>query len=560
LKHWLPSVCFSGKFTTRTDSGLLEHSGFLVLDFDDVYEIGEMMAMLATHDFIYAAWLSPRANGIKALVRIADTSKHIEHFEALKEIFPEIDKSGRNVSRVCYESYDPNIYINEQAKAFKKIKTTEKVEAKEVLYNESEVFRNLLKWLSNKNDAFVKGERNIFIFKLASACCRFGVQLMAAESLILAEFPPSNDFTLSECKKAIQSAYKSSAFGTSVFEKDILVDKQTRQEVKFDEELYDMSVRPRDVIYAEEVKGAALNIYHSGYEKVEGIGVRDFDEKFKLKKGDMTLISGISNMGKSQILKWFMLMRIIKFGDKFAVFAPEDFPTEEYYHDFVEMYMGCDCTPTNSNRPSESDYKTVYDLIGKHIFFIYPKELSPTPDYIKERFLEMIIKEKVTCLVIDPFNQLTHDYGRQRQDLYLETLLGDFNRFAKGNSIPMLIVAHPKTPDKNAEGNYKVPEATDISGGMMWMNKCDNVMIYHRPRSITDPNDIACDIYTKKIKRQKSVGRVGWFSCEYDRSKRRFIFNGQDPIAENLSLPKFDNPNVGFQQTRQVISDDFWNE
>lgn len=208
MKHWLPSVCFSGTFETRTDSGLKLHSGYLVLDFDDVYEISEMMGKLSQHDFIYAAWVSPRANGIKALVRIADTDKHKEHFDALKEIFPEVDKSGRNVSRVCYESFDPNIYINENAIAFTKIKTIEKIEAKEVLYNDGEVFRNLLKWLSNKNDAFVKGERNVFIFKLASACCRFGVNLAVAESLILAEFPSGNDFTLSECKKAVQSAYK----------------------------------------------------------------------------------------------------------------------------------------------------------------------------------------------------------------------------------------------------------------------------------------------------------------------------------------------------------------
>lgn len=284
----------------------------------------------------------------------------------------------------------------------------------------------------------------------------------------------------------------------------------------------------------------------------------------------MTLITGIANMGKSQIVKWFMLMRIINYGDKFAVFAPEDFPTEEYYHDFVEMYMGCDCTPSNPNKPHENEYNTIYDLIGRHIFFIYPKELSPTPDYIKERFLEMIIKEKVTCLIIDPFNQLQHDYGRVRTDLYLETILGDLNRFAKGNSIPLIIIAHPKTPDKNSEGNYKVPEATDVSGGMMWMNKCDNVIVYHRPCSLTNPVDNTCDIYTKKIKRQKSVGKIGFISCEYSRQKRRFIFNGKDPIYDklnNLGLPQpiYDNPNKGLIAPSGFVAptprptDDFFN-
>ena len=63
---------------------------------------------------------------MKALIKIADGSKHREHFQSLQEVFPEIDKSGINPSRVCYESYDPEIYINENSEVFNKIKTIEK--------------------------------------------------------------------------------------------------------------------------------------------------------------------------------------------------------------------------------------------------------------------------------------------------------------------------------------------------------------------------------------------------------------------------------------------------
>ena len=54
--------------------------------------------------------------GLKALVKIADTKKYREHFTALQEEL-NCDKSGINESRVCYESYDPDIglYIMEQA-------------------------------------------------------------------------------------------------------------------------------------------------------------------------------------------------------------------------------------------------------------------------------------------------------------------------------------------------------------------------------------------------------------------------------------------------------------
>ena len=70
---------------------------------------------------------------------------------------------------------DKEIYINKEAKVFNKFVKVEK----EVIINNTTdntlIFQNILKWLSNKGDAFVKGERNLFTFKLASACCRFGL-------------------------------------------------------------------------------------------------------------------------------------------------------------------------------------------------------------------------------------------------------------------------------------------------------------------------------------------------------------------------------------------------
>jgi hypothetical protein len=35
IKKELPAVCFSGEFNKRNDSAILEHSGFICLDFDD---------------------------------------------------------------------------------------------------------------------------------------------------------------------------------------------------------------------------------------------------------------------------------------------------------------------------------------------------------------------------------------------------------------------------------------------------------------------------------------------------------------------------------------------
>ena len=559
IKANLPSVCFSGTFgADRKDEQLSAHSGFVVLDFDDVADLRDKQTEIISHKIVYACWVSPSGKGLKALIRIADGSKHREHFQALQEVFPDIDRSGINLSRVCYESYDPEIYVNVDADVFKKIKKTEKIKVNEKTDDEQKIFKNILTWLSNKNEAFVTGERNNFIFKLASACCRFGIYENSANWMINNEFLSNSEFTKSESDRAIRSAYKANSknFGNASFDKEVLIDKVTRKEVQVDNTVYDDGIKLKDVIYGIDVKEQALSIYDSGYARVDGIGVPDLDERFKPKRGEITVLTGIGNYGKSSFKKWYQAMRILLYGEKFASFAPEDNPPEEYYHDFVEIILGCDCSPANENRPSRQVYEYVYDLVCSHVFYVYPKDVSPTPQYVMEVFLELIIKENIDGVDIDPFNQMTNNYQNfAGRDKYLEWVLTLFSRFSQINNVYFWIVAHPTKMAKGSDGNYPCPDVFDLTDGAMWNNKMDNILVYHRPYAQTDPQNPACEFHSKKIRRQKVVGKKGFIIFEMLFRTRRYFINGLDPMQKLLN----DN-NIDFKpaQPIQQSIDDGW--
>jgi hypothetical protein len=435
---------------------------------------------------------------------------------------------------LCFESYDPNIYINENAEVFSQIVTYEKIEAKTVVQDEKEIFTKLIKWLTNKNEAFASGSRNNYIFRLASSCCRFGISELSAQQLILSEYPTSNDFTANEANVTIKSAYKAnrSAFGTAQFENNMLVDKASRKEIEV--------AKIIDIIYGAEVKEKAVSIYWNGYEKVTGIGVPEIDNLFKMKSGEVTLLSGIGNYGKSTFYKWYIVMRILLYGEKFAAFAPEDNPPEEYYHDFVEILLGTDCTPFNPTKPPVEEYQAAYDFISKHIFYMYPKDDKPTPQYIMERFLEAIIKHKVNGVCIDPHNQLSHDYNASgRTDQYLEQVFMTYSRFAQANSVYFVIIAHPKNMPKGQDGNYNRPDYYDLAGGAMWSAKMDNILIYHKPFAQSEPQNPTCEFHAIKIKRQKSVGKKGFIQMQYSFRDRRFIVDNIDPMQQLKNNCKF---------------------
>lgn len=531
LKRDLPCVVFSGKYGERTDTNCLEHSGFLVLDFDKLDDLREFQTEIISSPYCYACWVSPSGDGLKALFRIADPKKHREHFQAIMDIFPNVDKSGINESRVCYESYDPDIYINRDSEIFKTIKKVEKVEEKTFIA-ENETFSNILKWLTNRGDAFRSGERNLFIFKLAGACARFGVNKDLAESLILNEVSTGSDFTDAEAKQAIKSAYKTNKFGTAQFDNTKLVDKVTKKEIEIDLSIYDTSVKPKDVIYGIDVKDKAMELYDKGYEKLMPIGIDKIDYHYKFKRGEITLFTGHGNMGKSTLVNYLLLCRALIFKEKFAIFSPENQPAEEFYDDFVEILMGGSTKPENPNRAGRYTYEKAYDFVSNHFFNVFPTDNDPTPEYIQERFLELIIKEKIDGVIIDPFNQLYNDYEAKngRDDRYLSEFLSKFKKFTGQNNVYGIIVAHPKAMAKYGGTDYPCPDVYDLAGGAMWNNKMDNIYVYHRPLASSDPINNGCMFRALKIKKQKQVGKKGTADFEFDWKRRRFIFDGIDPM------------------------------
>lgn len=121
LKQGLPAVTISGLFGERKTGGLQAHSGLMVLDFDDVgpEKLAALMPQLVGDPHVQAAFISPSGAGLKVVVRIpADPAKHRAAFEAATAYFKQAhgvdaDQSGKDVSRLCFLSHDPDAYLRD---------------------------------------------------------------------------------------------------------------------------------------------------------------------------------------------------------------------------------------------------------------------------------------------------------------------------------------------------------------------------------------------------------------------------------------------------------------
>jgi hypothetical protein len=229
LKQELPAICFSGTFNKRNDSAIMEHSGFICLDFDGYKKNKDLLEekeRISKDKHTYSVFISPSGNGLKAIVKIPkDVDNHKNYFNSLESHFSSehFDKTSKNISRVCYESYDPLIYINTNSSVWSKIEEQEYVERDKYrdrvtipITDENKIIDILIKWWEKKYP-MVEGQRNHNIYVLAAAFNDFGVNKSLAE-YVMSNYQ-SRDFPIGEIRRTIESAYaNTSKFGSRYYE------------------------------------------------------------------------------------------------------------------------------------------------------------------------------------------------------------------------------------------------------------------------------------------------------------------------------------------------------
>ena len=125
-KKKLPMIAPSGVFSYRNDDidNLREYSNIMVLDFDKfpghevAKEFKEKLLQYAGQLHIYAVWFSPSNKGVKVAMLHDNTNPkyHYNLFMQVKfKLYPnteQFDMKCGNLSRTCFLSYDPDVWLN----------------------------------------------------------------------------------------------------------------------------------------------------------------------------------------------------------------------------------------------------------------------------------------------------------------------------------------------------------------------------------------------------------------------------------------------------------------
>lgn len=229
-KKKLPAFTPSAVFEEKRQMPFLKmYSGFVHLDFDKLTpeQLETAFVVISTIPYTFVCFISPSGKGLKVFIEVnTGLENHEAAYLQVTHFYQnatglKADPSCKDVTRLCFVSYHPNLYKNIANEKFivqlpnpvilpastgNAVKTAKEVTIKEATETEglnlTFIFNQQIQFTIQK-ETYASGNRNKFIYLLASNCNRAGIS--ESNTLFLCE--KNYDLNPSEIKAAINSAY-----------------------------------------------------------------------------------------------------------------------------------------------------------------------------------------------------------------------------------------------------------------------------------------------------------------------------------------------------------------
>lgn len=487
-KKELPIVCFSGTFNERTDEGMVDHSSFIVIDFDHV-DVEHVKALLCMDDYVFSCWTSPSGDGLKALVRISHPERHRDHFRAIVTYFDktyglEVDESGINESRACFESYDPDMCLKDDSKTFTAFQAEESVQKQQEVHIQEGDHTDYMKLnlAARMVRNAVDGERHHTLLRAAILCGGYiAVGRMEEEEVVRVlkrEFARREYDSHYPLEETIRDGIIQ---GKSMPIRD-LMDAEEKIQRELDVSKMDMSFVSSD---DDDMKWIAD--YAEG--KID-VGLTTGDERldkyFRYKK-NFTIINGHSNIGKTTFGLYMLVNSAIRHDWKWLIYSSEN-KTASIKMRLMEM-----ATDIPIRQMTYHQRREAFKWVNSHFTIISNKDVYSYIDLIM--FCEKISQNQhIDGFFIDPYNSLKIEMTNNRNvgtHEYHYEAATEFLTYSQRKEIAVWLNTHAVTEAQRMKGEDGLPIAPfaeQTEGGGKFVNRCDSFLTFHRKIQHPEPH------------------------------------------------------------------------
>jgi twinkle protein len=268
------------------------------------------------------------------------------------------------------------------------------------------------------------------------------------------------------------------------------------------------------VVEVESIYREIEQLYDEGQKPGLTTGWKNLDEFYTVRPGELSVITGIPNSGKSNWLDSLLVNLSKEHAWSFAVFSPENQPIANHVSRLMEKYSRQPFRPGPTPRMSRDQMHNWREWIDFHFSFILPDDGDEwTLEHVLKSAAALVRRKGIRGIVIDPWNELEHQRPEHLTETeYTGQCLKRIRQFARKNQVHVWVVAHPSKMYRDKDGKYPVPTLYDINGSAHFRNKADNGLVVWRNLSETDD---PVEVHIQKI-RFREVGKLGVVKFKYD--------------------------------------------
>lgn len=318
------------------------------------------------------------------------------------------------------------------------------------------------------------------------------------------------------------------------------------------------------ILSEEDMVNDLYDVYQNGYPQTDPIGFPNFDLLLRFARGEVTTITGIPGHGKGEFIDQITVRLAARYGWRIGVFSFEE-PFLKKGPKICSKFVGekfFDDKP--ANRMNELKLKAAAAFLIEHYYFIDIKRETFTIDAILAKARELVMRKGISALIIDPYTCIESSQPKdQTETQYIGEIMGKITRFAESCNVHVFFVVHPTKMDKDASGNFKVPNLYNCAGSANFFNKTHNGLCVYR-----DLNEGTTKIFVQKVKfswngklghqdfifdvdtgRYAEVGTIGGYSREIEYYQQRLqsqieplIYDPPEPTNKPAS-PAQPDPN-----------------
>lgn len=243
-------------------------------------------------------------------------------------------------------------------------------------------------------------------------------------------------------------------------------------------------------------------------------GIEGLDQLCRIRPGDLSVIAGYANFGKSALALNIACNMNRKYDWKVLLGSLEDEKPD------LEMKLMTVHTGMLMRDIPEVMKTEAREWIRQSFVFMQfdPDDGNGDLAAVLDIMAAAVTRHDVKLIVLDPWNEIEHDRppGMSLTE-YVGKALRMIRRFARKYMVHVMIVAHPAKQQKLKDGSLPELSLYDVSDSAHFANKSDLGIIVGRNEDGTST------ISVRKVKYQPQMGEVGEVTLRFIRERGEFV-------------------------------------